>query len=211
VRLVDTLSFAVLALVAVRLGDSARHAWKARSHSVQLLRGVRWRDVLCSLPVIVAIVVTYTVLSSVPGMTWGWWTALGGLGNPVFGTTDSTAGTPLEVVIPVVFLALLIPALPLLVWREEWVFRRGAEARTRWHNARRAVGFGLAHALVGIPIGAALALSIGGFWFTRVYRRAFDRSGSQGAALEASARAHLAYDGVIVAVVLATFVWLLLV
>ena len=33
------------------------------------------------------------------------------------------------------------------------MFRLGAERRSRWGRFRRSVEFGLAHALVGIPIG----------------------------------------------------------
>ena len=51
------------------------------------------------------------------------------------------------------------------------MFRRGAELRSRAANARRSVLFGLVHALIGIPIGVAMALSVGGFYFTWAYLR----------------------------------------
>jgi len=138
------------------------------------------------------------LLTSLPVLRFGWWTAIGGQGNPAFGVTDRTAGTPLETIIPIVFVVLLIPALPLLVQREEEVFRLGAE---EWSGAKRvgkAVLFGLAHAVVGIPIGVALALSLGGGYFTFAYLRMWRRTGSRRDALLESTRAHLGYNATIV-------------
>src|SRR5207244_627823 len=87
------------------------------------------------------------LLMQLPVLSFGWWTALGGVGNPVFGGTNRGLGA-LDVLIPVVFVALLLIGLPLLVAREEWMFRRGAELRGGWSNTRRALLFGLAHAVV---------------------------------------------------------------
>ena len=75
--------------------------------------------------------------------------------------------------VPLVFVALLIPALPLFAHAEERIFRTGRRALERTRGARsKIVQFGLVHALIGIPIGAALALSIGGAYFMCVYLRA---------------------------------------
>ena len=46
----------------------------------------------------------------------------------------------------------------------------------------RAVKFGLVHAVIGIPIGAALALSIGGWYFTWAYLRGYRARRSAGRA-----------------------------
>src|SRR4029079_4807060 len=105
--------------------------------------------------------------------------------NPVLGATDRTAGTALDWLIPVVFLLLLVPALPLFAEAEERMFRAGAEHWTTGRRVRRAVAVGLVHALIGIPIGVAMALSIGGLYFTWRYLK--------GGILE-STRAHLAYN-----------------
>ena len=67
----------------------------------------------------------------------------------------------------------------------------------------KAVQFGLIHALIGIPIGVALALSVGGAYFQWAYLRGYRASGGDlRAALFESTRAHTAYNGVIVTVVL---------
>ena len=60
-----------------------------------------------------------TALFAVPGLDWGWWTVLGGQGNPIAGTTDQTAGTFWEWLIPVVFLLLVLPARALVGLRAE--------------------------------------------------------------------------------------------
>lgn len=201
----DLLTIAVLAFFGSRLFVSFRRslASGARDRSVELLRGLRLRHFLAVPAVLLAVVLASIGLTSVPPLAFGWWTALGGQGNPAFGVTERTAGTPLEVVVPLVFVLLLLPALPLLVEREEFAFRLGAESWSTPKRVVKALLFGLIHAIVGIPIGVALALSIGGAYFTGAYLRAFRRTGSRRSAVDESTRAHLAYNLTIIATVVA--------
>ena len=199
----DLLTVAVLAFVGFRLADAARQTFSSRGHVWMLVAGLRPRHFLRALPVLAAVGAVAVVLLSVPGLDFGWWTKLGGTGNPVVGVGRKSA-TPgaLQTIVPAVFVTLLIIGLPLLVEGEEWVFRRGAQHRSRAANARRSVLFGLVHSLVGIPIGVALALSVGGFYFTWAYLRVWRRTGSEEAALAESTRSHLAYNLVIAAIVI---------
>ncbi|MEZ5218426.1 MAG: hypothetical protein R2715_18025 [Ilumatobacteraceae bacterium] len=103
---------------------------------------------------------------------------------------------------PLAFLSMLLPALPLFAHAEERAFRQGAEHWSTERRAAKCVQFGLVHALIGIPIGVALALSVGGLYFLVVYLRAFSRTGSRHEATLESTRAHTAYNGVIIGVVL---------
>ena len=201
--LLDLATFAVLAFIGFRLVEASRYATTrhARRHAVEILRGLRAHHFLLAIPVICLVVAAFAVLLQVPGLSFGWFTVIGGEGNPVFGASDSTAGTPFEVLIPIVFMALLVPALPLLVEREEYLFRRGSEHRSTAGRIWRGVLFGAVHAIIGIPIGAALALSIGGWYFTWAYLRGY-RWGGPTAALLESTRSHLAYNGIIVTLVL---------
>jgi len=200
--LTGVLTVAVLAFVGVRLAGAARFATgEGRERALLIVRGIGWRHLWPVPFVLTAVLIAAAVLVSVPGLSWGWWTALGGTGNPVTGGTDQTAGSPLEWLIPLVFLSLLLPAIPLFAWREEEIFRKGAEAWTWPRRAWMAVKFGLAHALIGIPIGIALALSIGGAYFQSVYVRAYHRTYDQRDAVMESTRAHTAYNAVIVTVV----------
>ena len=200
------LTVSVLAFVGFRLVSAASLMARSsvlRQRAREIVRGIGWRH-LWPIPfVLAAVLLTAIALLQVPPLRFGWWTALGGLGNPVTGATDQTAGTTLEWLVPLVFILLLVPALPLFAFREEEIFRLGAEG---WSGRRRivkAVQFGLIHALIGIPIGVALALAVGGGYFQWAYLRGFDASGGdQRAALYESTRAHTAYNGVIVVVVL---------
>ena len=199
----DLLTVAVLAFVGFRLADAARQTLSSRGHVWRLVAGLRPRHFVLAVPVLAAVLAVATPLLAVPGLDFGWWTAIGGEGNPAVGVGRESA-TPgvLATIIPVVFITLLLIGLPLLVEGEEWVFRRGAEFRSRAANARRAVLFGLVHALIGVPIGVALALSVGGFYFTWAYLRAWRATGSEDAALAESTRAHLAYNLVIATIVI---------
>ena len=200
--LADLLTFAVLTFVGVRLFEAAQASTRghARAHALEVVRGLRPRHFALAVPALIAVIGAAVALLQVPGLDFGWWTALGGVGNPVIGTTNRSHGA-LDWLVPALFLALLVVALPVLVEREERVFRLGAEHRTRWGNARRSLLFGLAHAVVGIPIGAALALSLGGVYLTWSYRRGWRWTGTQAGAMAESTRAHLAYNIVILALV----------
>jgi hypothetical protein len=198
------LTVGVLGFVGFRLASAAGHTFTAAGRSTvgPIVLGIRWRHVWPAPFVVGAVLVVATVLLQVPVLRWGWWTAIGGVGNPVTGTTDQTAGTPLEWIIPVIFLTLLVPAIPLFALAEERSFRRGCETWTWPRRVRRTIEFGLAHAVIGIPIGVALALSCGGAYFMWVYLRGFRHHHSQGEAVLDSARAHAVYNALIVALVL---------
>lgn len=202
------VSMAVLAFVAVRLVSGVRVARSGPGRAtVQTIRRRLVVRHLWPVPVLIALVLSAaTALMAVPGLDWGWWTALGGEGNPVFGSTEATTGTVWEWLVPLVFLVLLVPALPLFAYAEERVFRAGAEGWSRTKRVLKVLQFGVVHAVIGIPIGAALALSVGGAWFMWVYLRAYRATGSRAEATFESATAHTAYNGAIIAIVIVAVV-----
>ena len=205
--LTAVLTASVLAFVGYRLVSAA--SLMARSAVLRqrvrtIVAGIRWRHLWPVPFVLSGVIVAAVAFLAVPPLRFGWWTALGGLGNPVTGTTDQTTGTALEWLVPLVFIVLLVPALPLFAFREEELFRLGAEDWSGWQRALKAVQFGLVHAVIGIPIGVALALSLGGAYFQWAYLRGYRASGGdQRAAVLESTRAHTAYNGVLVGVILA--------
>ena len=204
----DVLSLAVIAYMGSRLVVAFRRSLseEGKAAIAPIVTGLRPRHFVPVPFLLTAVLVAAALLVQLPVLDFGWWTALGGEGNPVFGSTERTRGTPFEVVIPIVFIVLLLPALPLFARREEELFRLGAEGWSPARRAWKAVQFGLVHALIGIPIGVALALSLGGAWFQFVYLRAYRRSeGSRWEALLESTRAHLAYNATIAMVVLVLF------
>jgi hypothetical protein len=197
------LTVGVLALVGVRLASGLRQSFTGagRTIVVTVVGGIRWRH-LWPVPFVLTVVVTVaSLLMLVPGLDWGWWTALGGTGNPVTGGTTETVGTVWEWLVPLVFVALLAPALPLFAFAEERMFRSGAERWTGLRRTSKTIQFGLIHALIGVPIGVALALSLGGLYFLYVYLGEFRRTASSRAATFESTRAHTAYNSVIIALV----------
>ena len=194
--MLDLLTGVILVLVAVRVGGVTRRVFSSRDMRTRIfdiVRGIRPRHVLPVPLVLAAVLAVAQVLWLVPPLRWGWWTAIGGIGNPVTGATDRTQGTTLEWLIPLVFVVLLVPALPLFAEAEERRFRMGAESWSTRKRIWRGVVFGSVHALVGIPVGVALALSVGGWWFTYRYLR--------GGLME-STRAHTAYNATIVVILL---------
>jgi hypothetical protein len=205
VSVTDVLTVAVLAFVGVRIASGTRFALTGagRGRVGIIVRGLRVQHFIPPIPVLCLVVVAVIALLQVPFLDFGWWSALGGVGNPVTGNTDRTAGTALEWLIPLCFIVLLLPALPLFAEAEERMFRLGSEVRSQWQRFVKGIQFGLMHALIGIPIGAALALSIGGWYFTWWYLRAYRRTGSSIGAMLESTRAHLAYNLTVVVIILA--------
>ena len=79
------------------------------------------------------------------------------------------------------------------------MFRSGAQRWTTRQRVLKVLQFGLIHALIGIPIGVALALSVGGAYFMSVYLRSYALTGSANEATLESTRAHTAYNALIIA------------
>ena len=132
-RLTNVLTFAVLGFMGVRLVTGLRRSRSrptAARSSPECVHNVGWRHVWPVPLLLTVVVLAATALMLVPGLVWGWWTMLGGAGNPVFGSSEATAGTVWEWLIPLVFMCLLLPALPL------FALRRGAHVP---HRRRRLV------------------------------------------------------------------------
>ncbi|GEM_PF-5940654 len=134
-------------------------AWQGRSSgSLRWYRSIRPGVVLQSVAVL--------ALQN-PVLNWGWWAVVATqAGQDGAGGNILTA--PLSYpILAIPFLALLALVLPRLAEMEEQTFRRGTRS---WKDGIwRSLAFGLVHMLVGVPLAVALALSIGGLWFTRQY------------------------------------------
>ena len=205
----NILSVVVLAVVGIRLVQAARlsRSDRGRSLSRVVWTRIRWRHIWPVPFVLGGVLLVAVPLLLVPALRWGWWSALGGDGNPIFGSSNTTSGTVWAWLIPLVFMVLVVAALPLFAHAEERMFRSGAE---RWSTRRRVakvIQFGLIHALIGIPIGVALALSVGGAYFMSVYLRAYANTGNANEATLESTRAHTAYNAMLIgAVVVAVII-----
>ncbi len=208
-RLTNVLTFTVLGLMGFRLVTGLRRSRSKDGRSLvsQVLRNIGLRHVWPAPLLLATVIATATALMMVPGLSWGWWTMLGGTGNPVFGSSGATTGTVWEWIIPLVFMCLLLPALPLFAYAEERMFRTGAEHWSPRRRVLKVLQFGMVHAIIGIPIGAALALSFGGAYFMYVYLRSYRAWRTQQAATIESTTAHTVYNGLIIALVTVAFVY----
>ncbi|MDQ1403233.1 MAG: hypothetical protein QOG03_1549 [Actinomycetota bacterium] len=205
--LTDLLTAVVFLYVGASLVRGLRRSASsdARRRMLEIVRGLRVAHFVLAPVVLLGVAVAIGLLWLIPPLRWGWWTALGGNGNIIFGSTSATQNTVLEWLVPAVFIVLLVPALPLLVEREEIGFRLGAEG---WSNGRRflrGLQFGLLHLIAGIPIAAALALAVGGWAFTAYYLRWYRKGGSPNRGVLESTRLHLAYDIEVVGLVAVLF------
>ncbi len=197
----DTVvSILVFAFVGWRLIGGLRHGLSpsGRRNVGHIVGGIGWRHIWPIPLVLIAVSTAAYALTSLPVLSWGWWSMFGGSGNPVFGSSESTIGTVWEWVIPLIFIAMLLPALALFAQAEERMFRCGAQHWSARRRVLKTVQFGLIHALIGIPLGTALALSLGGAYFMWIYLRDYRRHGDEAHALSESTRAHTAYNAAII-------------
>ncbi|XKH58483.1 hypothetical protein LG293_17835 (plasmid) [Citricoccus nitrophenolicus] len=174
----DLIQLAIVSVVALVMGrylinmvrkNELRQDW------VRVMRSIRWWMVPVLIVALATTLVTMTILLQVPGLGWGWWSALGGESNVVLGQTASATASPvgfalkaLGVAVPAIVLVLV----PLLALGEERTFRSGTGHYPWWRVLASSMGFGLAHLVVGIPVAAGLALTIAGVAFHLVYRTA---------------------------------------
>ena len=91
----------------------------------------------------------------------------------------------------IAFLLLFAVSIPKFARSEEKSYREGT--RDWKHGAWRSLRFGLSHCVVGVPIYAGLALTIGGLWFTLQYFRG---------GVERSTLHHATYNWIITAAAL---------
>ena len=202
-QLTNVLTFAVLGFMGFRLLTGVRQSRSTHGRSIvsQVWRRCGWRHVWPVPLVLTIVVAAATALMQIPGLSWGWWSMLGGTGNPVFGESDATAGTVWEWIIPLTFMCLLLPALPLFAYAEERMFRAGAQGWSRPRRLLKVLQFGMIHAIIGIPLGAALALSVGGAYFMGVYLREYWKHLNQHDATMEATTSHTVYNGLIVILV----------
>lgn len=160
-----------LPLAAYVVGSIGLAAWQSRSADhLRWYRRIRPDVVVQDLVVLAAVIGAAAALLSLdnPVLNFGWYQFLvqdvGG--DPSGGGNIITAPFSYRALI-VPFVGLLLFVLPRLAETEELIFRRGT--RTWRQGIARSFVFGLVHMLVGVPLAVALALGLGGLWFTYQY------------------------------------------
>src|SRR5574341_2149226 len=93
----------VLGLIGVELTLRVRKVVKTRVRALEVFVGLRPRHFLLALPTLVATMAAAILLYQIPGLDWGWWNALGGSGNVVFGANQD----PRFAFVPFIFIAAL--------------------------------------------------------------------------------------------------------
>lgn len=155
------------------LKDTLRQPeYRLRWKQIIRLTGQRFlKDLPLALGAIILVGASAALLMQLPGMSWSWWGALGGTNNVMMGDTGLPGA--LGVLIQAGILGLVLSGIPLFAYMEEQIFRKGAEVRSPLTNLVFALIFGCVHFLAGVPMGAALALTLGGLLLTWRYLRTF--------------------------------------
>lgn len=165
----EIVQIAVLGFVLVSFVKALREGSTVKK-SYRILRGLRPWHYVPGFLTLVGVLSLGALLYQVPGLHWGWWQMLGGEGNPALGQTTSTT-LATGIVGTLVFVCFLA-VLPVLAYKEEEIFRSGAESRGVLGNLAVATLFGLIHVVGGVPIAFGIALIFGGLTLNWVYLRA---------------------------------------
>lgn len=125
---------------------------------------VRPLQVLEDIGLVVVVLLVMGGLTSLhPVFTW--W-----LGRLFKLKSDGTNINLMPIRVPIlgpIYLFLLAFVLPVICYWEETIFRQGTHD---WKDAIvRSLLFGFVHMLVGVPLGAAIALSVAGLWLSICY------------------------------------------
>lgn len=182
----EILRLLVALAVVVLLGRAARPAWRNRELALAVWRRIRPRHVLGCLALLVVVLGTAVgLLAFVPVTGYGLGSLIGLSGNAVFapleevtvragGPGGSSGGADWALLAATGgFLGLLLAMFPWLAYVEERVFREGLETAGPGREAGVALRFGLVHLVMLIPVAAALAVGVAGFFYGRVYRRTY--------------------------------------
>jgi hypothetical protein len=188
---VSVVRLVIAVAVVVLLARSAQVAWRNRGLAVAVWRRIRPHHVVGSVGLLI-VVLTFAVglMTLVPVTQYGLGSVVGLTGNAVFAPVEEaaqrsgspdllqgdTAGSSWWLTAAVgVFLTALLAMFPWLAYAEERTFRWGLERATLGRELFVALRFGLIHLVMLIPIAAALAIAVAGFFYGRVYRRAYVR------------------------------------
>jgi hypothetical protein len=179
---VDPLRPLIALLMLWMLARVGRAAWRERALTFTLWRAIRPRHLLGAFGLLVVVAGAASALVLwVPGADQGLGNLVGLQGNAVFAPLEEglvRAGPPpasgpdwLLLVGVTAFLGPLLLLLPWLAFVEEEVFRAGLEDAGPGRVALSSLVFGLAHLVMLVPIGAALAIGVAGAAYAGVYRR----------------------------------------
>lgn len=166
--IVATMTFqSNVPITAYVIGSLCLTAWQGRHAShLRWYRSITPLMLLQNVAVLAAIfAIAFGLLElDNPVLNFGWYTLLEqSMGHDDGGGNIITAPLSYPVLVAP-FLLLLLFVFPRLAETEEMIFRRGT--RDWPMGMRRSLLFGLVHMTVGVPLAVALALSIGGLWFT---------------------------------------------
>lgn len=137
--------------------------------NLAIIGQITWLMVLKNLVVIMTIVIVFIKLAKThPIFKWSWLSLFKDRANKAeeHGTNINLLPADIKY-FGLVFVLLLATNLPSMAMAEEKFFRAGTNG---WLDGlTTSLLFGIAHCLAGIPIGAGLAITVAGLWFTRQY------------------------------------------
>ncbi len=209
------LAFALVGAIAFALGRNAavtvvpvlgllwlcRHLGSALRNPRQriLLAAIRPRHFALALRVLAGVLFAAVVLPAPgTGLRRGGRKCPGGTGKGIFGATSNPSAWISHLVLAGLSLIPLLLSLCLFALRQERAFRRGDQARGLGARLCRSRALGLAHRVMGIPIGAALGPGVGGFGVSQVSLRRWHKSGSRLQSVLESAGVRFAYNAILV-------------
>lgn len=164
------LKFAWCALLTLSMGTTLFDGTLQKNLTV--ISNITVWMVAQNLAIIVVVISAFVVLTKVhPVFKWSWFSLFRTQEDEVAGRESE--GTNINIMpmhikyFGLVFALLLMANLPSFAMTEEKWFRAGTD---NWlEGLYVSFLFGILHCLVGVPIGAGVAITLCGVWFTHQY------------------------------------------
>jgi hypothetical protein len=187
----DVLRLLVTLAIVGLLARTLRPAWVNRQLATRIWRRIRIGHLLGSLGLLTLVVgVALALFQFVPLTRLGLGNLVGVSGNAVFAPIEEvsvrsggggldgpvvTSGTGRWVLLTAagLFFAVLLVLFPWLAYLEERTFRAGLEHASLGRQVWVALRFGLLHLVMLVPLAAALAIGVAGFFYGVAYRHAY--------------------------------------
>jgi len=143
--------------------------------TLNIWKGFTFKIFFKAFGVLVLTLMGMTILKKIPFLNYGWTDLFWVKSNNIFISSmlepQTTNIYPL--VYAMVYFIIVLALIPDFVYFEEKVFRKGKlDFKSRMINS---VKFGLVHCIVGVSIGTGLALVIPGYYFSKVYKKAYQK------------------------------------
>lgn len=141
----------------------------------QIWKGFSFKVLLKNFGIFLLTLMLVLTINKIPFLSYGWTDFFLMKSNNVFisSVVDLKTTKTFPLFYSLFYLAILLFLIPDFVHFEEQIFRKGKTSfKSRIISS---IKFGLIHCIVGVSVGTGIALILPGLYFSKVYKKAYDK------------------------------------